>query len=260
MTDKPLYNFRIAPEALWLIFNTVIGTALVELLLQVTQVAGGRRVRQLADVGRGLRVRPRCVPSSVPSSAAATGIEWQHCPAGRGTRASPPIRLTVARGRHESASRGHGARHERPEVPVCRGRAEVGQRPGRDPCVVRRPRGPRGSRRPLCRGIGRLRGPRHPLGAQGRGVLRLPVRHPLGRSHELRGIRASPPRPTSSISPTTSRRTSGCAKRSSASPRSCTITGRCSATTPSGCSSKLAVCTSSKPCRPSTCSASRPTS
>ncbi len=28
---KPLYNFRIAPEAIWLIVNTVIGTALVEL-------------------------------------------------------------------------------------------------------------------------------------------------------------------------------------------------------------------------------------
>ncbi len=26
-----LYNFRIAPEAIWLIINTVIGTALVEL-------------------------------------------------------------------------------------------------------------------------------------------------------------------------------------------------------------------------------------
>lgn len=37
MTDRPLYNFRIAPEAIWLIVNTVIGTALVELLLQVTQ-------------------------------------------------------------------------------------------------------------------------------------------------------------------------------------------------------------------------------
>ena len=39
----PLYNFRIAPEAIWLIVNTVIGTALVELLLQVTkwQESGG---------------------------------------------------------------------------------------------------------------------------------------------------------------------------------------------------------------------------
>lgn len=27
---KPLYNFRIAPEAIWLIVNTVLGTALVE--------------------------------------------------------------------------------------------------------------------------------------------------------------------------------------------------------------------------------------
>ncbi len=28
---KPLYNFRIAPEAIWLIINTLAGTALVEL-------------------------------------------------------------------------------------------------------------------------------------------------------------------------------------------------------------------------------------
>ncbi len=41
--NSPLYNFRIAPEAIWLIVNTVIGTALVELLLQVTkwQEVGG---------------------------------------------------------------------------------------------------------------------------------------------------------------------------------------------------------------------------
>jgi hypothetical protein len=32
MTSKPLYNFRIAPEAVWLIINTVLGTVLVELL------------------------------------------------------------------------------------------------------------------------------------------------------------------------------------------------------------------------------------
>lgn len=37
MTDRPLYNFRLAPEAIWLVVNTVIGTALVELLLQLTQ-------------------------------------------------------------------------------------------------------------------------------------------------------------------------------------------------------------------------------
>ena len=29
---RPLYNFRLAPEALWLIVNTVVGTVLVELL------------------------------------------------------------------------------------------------------------------------------------------------------------------------------------------------------------------------------------
>ena len=37
MFDRPLYNFRLAPEAIWLIVNTVLGTALVELLLQVTK-------------------------------------------------------------------------------------------------------------------------------------------------------------------------------------------------------------------------------
>lgn len=30
MTSRPLYNFRIAPEAIWLIVNTVLGTLLVE--------------------------------------------------------------------------------------------------------------------------------------------------------------------------------------------------------------------------------------
>ena len=29
---NPLYNFRLAPEAIWLIVNTVIGTLLVEVL------------------------------------------------------------------------------------------------------------------------------------------------------------------------------------------------------------------------------------
>lgn len=29
--STPLYNFRIGPEALWLIGNTVLGTALVEI-------------------------------------------------------------------------------------------------------------------------------------------------------------------------------------------------------------------------------------
>jgi len=29
--SQPLYNFRIGPEAVWLIVNTLIGTALVEI-------------------------------------------------------------------------------------------------------------------------------------------------------------------------------------------------------------------------------------
>ena len=30
--DRPLYNFRIAPEAIWLVVNTVAGTLLVDLI------------------------------------------------------------------------------------------------------------------------------------------------------------------------------------------------------------------------------------
>ncbi len=32
MTQSPLYNFRLAPEAIWLIVNTVIGAALTTLM------------------------------------------------------------------------------------------------------------------------------------------------------------------------------------------------------------------------------------
>ena len=38
MTVKPLYNFRLAPEAIWLIVNTVIGTILVEVLARLMNV------------------------------------------------------------------------------------------------------------------------------------------------------------------------------------------------------------------------------
>lgn len=36
MTNRPLYNFRLAPEAVWLIINTVLGVLVVELLAFVT--------------------------------------------------------------------------------------------------------------------------------------------------------------------------------------------------------------------------------
>lgn len=36
----PLYNFRLAPEAIWLIVNTLLGTALVELAAQFLQWEG----------------------------------------------------------------------------------------------------------------------------------------------------------------------------------------------------------------------------
>lgn len=29
---KPLYNFRLAPEAIWLIVNTVLGTILIDVI------------------------------------------------------------------------------------------------------------------------------------------------------------------------------------------------------------------------------------
>lgn len=31
MTNQPLYNFRLRPEAIWLIVNTVLGAVLVDL-------------------------------------------------------------------------------------------------------------------------------------------------------------------------------------------------------------------------------------
>ncbi len=42
---RPLYNFRLAPEAIWLIINTVIGTVLVDLL------AGLANVSSVGDLG-----------------------------------------------------------------------------------------------------------------------------------------------------------------------------------------------------------------
>lgn len=35
-TSRPLYNFRLAPEAIWLIANTVLGVLVVEALAFVT--------------------------------------------------------------------------------------------------------------------------------------------------------------------------------------------------------------------------------
>ena len=41
----PLYNFRIAPEAIWLIVNTVLGTLIVTLLADLANV------NELGDLG-----------------------------------------------------------------------------------------------------------------------------------------------------------------------------------------------------------------
>ena len=38
MTEKPLYNFRLAPEAIWLIVNTVLGTLLVQVLAGLANI------------------------------------------------------------------------------------------------------------------------------------------------------------------------------------------------------------------------------
>lgn len=37
-TSTPLYNFRLAPEAIWLIVNTVLGTLIVQLLADLANV------------------------------------------------------------------------------------------------------------------------------------------------------------------------------------------------------------------------------
>lgn len=45
MTSRPLYNFRLAPEAIWLVVNTVLGT------LIVTLIADLANVQNLGDLG-----------------------------------------------------------------------------------------------------------------------------------------------------------------------------------------------------------------
>lgn len=38
MTSRPLYNFRLSAEAIWLIVNTVLGTLIVTLMADLTNV------------------------------------------------------------------------------------------------------------------------------------------------------------------------------------------------------------------------------
>lgn len=48
---RPLYNFRVAPEGIWLIVNTVLGSVVVSLL---AQFAGASGFADLGDPGTWL--------------------------------------------------------------------------------------------------------------------------------------------------------------------------------------------------------------
>lgn len=48
---RPLYNFRLAPEAIWLVINTVLGTLIIEVL---ARLAGVDSPGQLGDVSTWL--------------------------------------------------------------------------------------------------------------------------------------------------------------------------------------------------------------
>lgn len=47
----PLYNFRLAPEAIWLIVNTVLGTIIIEVL---ARLAGVNTPGELGDLSTWL--------------------------------------------------------------------------------------------------------------------------------------------------------------------------------------------------------------
>jgi len=53
-TNTPLYNFRIAPEAIWLIVNTVIGTVLVEVLAAFMNASTFGELGDIKTWGLGL--------------------------------------------------------------------------------------------------------------------------------------------------------------------------------------------------------------
>lgn len=51
---RPLYNFRLAPEAIWLIVNTVAGTLLIDLVGRVAGLEEFPKLDTLAAWGSAL--------------------------------------------------------------------------------------------------------------------------------------------------------------------------------------------------------------
>lgn len=84
-TNSPLYNFRIAPEAIWLIVNTVIGTLLVDVLGRFLSIDAFPTLDTLQAWGAGLALSAvRTVLGAI--LAAATGGAFL----GRGETPSTP--------------------------------------------------------------------------------------------------------------------------------------------------------------------------
>ena len=71
MTQSPLYNFRLGPEALWLIVNTVIGAVLTTLL--TTDFTSITDLKAWA-IGLGIAVARTAIGAIL---AAATGGGFQ---------------------------------------------------------------------------------------------------------------------------------------------------------------------------------------
>ena len=69
---KPLYNFRLGPEAMWLILNAVIGTVLIEVI--GTDFAAVTDWKAWA-ISFGIGVLGRTLPAAI--LAAATGGGFQ---------------------------------------------------------------------------------------------------------------------------------------------------------------------------------------
>ena len=84
MTTGPLYNFRLAPEALWLIVNTVLGAVLVDVLGRLAGLEGFPTLDTVAAWGGAIGVAAiRTLLGAL--LAAATGGGFQ----GPGERKDP---------------------------------------------------------------------------------------------------------------------------------------------------------------------------
>lgn len=76
MTSSPLYNFRLAPEAVWLIVNTVVGTVLLDLLGRLAGLEAFPTVDEIG--GWGAAITLAAVRTAIGALlAAATGGGFQ---------------------------------------------------------------------------------------------------------------------------------------------------------------------------------------